>query len=232
MSSPKLTLVAATRLAETAFWSQSALGLSLRRLQADDRLVPRIAFSNSRGLPLIYNAAIEDASASEWVLFVHDDVWFDDFFVVDHVHQGLQAFDVIGVAGNRRRQPRQPGWAFASRAPDGRFVWDDKAFLSGTVAHGRTPFGRLSRFGPSGVGCELLDGVFLAARRSRLLDTGVRFDPRFSFHFYDLDFCRSARRHGLSLGTWPVALTHQSGGAFGSAAWEAAWKLYLEKWGD
>lgn len=72
MSSPKLTLVAATRLAETAFWSQSALGLSLRRLQADDRLVPRIAFSNSRGLPLIYNAAIESASASEWVLFVHD----------------------------------------------------------------------------------------------------------------------------------------------------------------
>ncbi len=149
MSSPKLTLVAATRLAETAFWSQSALGLSLRRLQADDRLVPRIAFSNSRGLPLIYNAAIEDASAGEWVLFVHDDVWFDDFFIVDHVRQGLQTFDVIGAAGNRRRQPRQPGWAFASRAPDGRFVWDDKAFLSGTVAHGRTPFGRLSRFGPS-----------------------------------------------------------------------------------
>lgn len=117
---------------------------------------------------------------------------------MDHVHQGLQAFDVIGVAGNRRRQPRQPGWAFASRAPDGRFVWDDKAFLSGTVAHGRTPFGRLSRFGPSGVGCELLDGVFLAARRSRLLDTGVRFEPRFAIHFYDLDFCRSARHHGLS----------------------------------
>ncbi|GAB4202832.1 MAG: hypothetical protein Fur0019_01200 [Tibeticola sp.] len=194
--------------------------------------MPRIAFSNGRGLPLIYNAAIEEASTSECVLFVHDDVWFDDFFLVDHVHQGLQAFDVIGVAGNRQRRPRQPGWAFASRASDGRFVWDDKALLSGTVAHGRTPFGRLSRIGPSGVGCEPLDGVFLAARRSTLLGAGVRFDPRFAFHFYDLDFCRSARHRELSLGTWPVALTHQSGDAFGSAAWEAAWKLYLEKWGD
>jgi GT2 family glycosyltransferase len=80
--------------------------------------------------------------------------------------------------------------------------------------------------------CELLDGVFLAARKSALTAKGVLFDPRFDFHFYDMDFCRSARQRGLRLGTWPIGLTHQSGGAFGTEKWNDKYQAYLKKWGD
>jgi hypothetical protein len=38
--------------------------------------------------------------------------------------------------------------------------------------------------------CELIDGVFFATRRSSLLQNQIKFDPQFTFHFYDLDFCR------------------------------------------
>jgi GT2 family glycosyltransferase len=223
-----IEIVSATRMSETDFWKTSALGLSLRRLKREARLVARLAFDNRRGLPEIYNARIDAADAQELLVFVHDDVWIDDTFVAERVIAGLQAYDVIGVAGNRRRLPGQPGWAFV----DAKFTWDDRQQLSGAVAHGRNPFGAISFYGPAPADCELLDGVFLAARKSALGAAGLRFDPRFEFHFYDMDFCRSARAKGLRLGTWPICLTHQSGGGYGSEAWQQKYRSYLEKWND
>jgi GT2 family glycosyltransferase len=187
-----------------------------------------VAFENTRGLPEIYNARIDAADAQDLLVFVHDDVWIDDYFLAERVIEGLQAYDVIGVAGNRRRLPGQPAWAFV----DAKFTWDEKVQLSGAVAHGRNPFGAISFFGPAPADCELLDGVLLAARRSKLTAAGLRFDPRFEFHFYDMDFCRSARAKGLRLGTWPICITHQSGGAFGSEAWREKFDKYLAKWND
>jgi GT2 family glycosyltransferase len=77
-----------------------------------------------------------------------------------------------------------------------------------------------------------MDGVFLAVKKATLLSHGLRFDPRFDFHFYDLDFCRTARDLGLRLGTWPIALTHQSRGGYNTPAWNEKARMYLEKWAD
>ena len=165
------------------------------------------------------------------MVFIHDDVWLDDYFFADRIIAGLQNFDVLGIAGNRRRLPRQPSWAFTGQMND-KFIWDVRENLSGAVAHGTASFGRVTSYGPVPAQCELLDGVLLAARRDTLRSKGVRFDPRFDFHFYDLDFCRSARAAGLVLGTGAVALTHLSQDAFGSANWQRNYEIYLEKWGE
>ena len=223
-----IEIVSATRLSEADFWNKSPLGWSLRRLERDGRLAARVAFANRRGLPDVFNERISAADSRDLLVFMHDDVWIDDYFLVDRVVEGLRAYDVIGVAGNRRRVPRQPGWAFV----DGMLTWDDRANLSGAVAHGTRPFGGVSVFGPVPAECELLDGVLLAASKGVLQANGVLFDPRFDFHFYDVDFCRSARQRGLRLGTWPICLTHQSGGAFGTKAWAEKYRAYLEKWGS
>jgi GT2 family glycosyltransferase len=223
-----IDLVCATRLSSDEFWGKSALGLSLRRLLHEQRLVPRVFFENRRGLPSLYNERIAAADAAPVLCFIHDDVWLDDHFVFEHLLAGVHAFDVIGVAGNKRRAPGQPSWAFAST----EFKWDDRANLSGVVSHGPSPFGQISAFGPVPAACEMLDGVLLAARRDVLRAAGVGFDERFEFHFYDMDFCRSARSAGLRLGTWPVAITHQSEGGFGSNGWIESYKKYLGKWGD
>jgi hypothetical protein len=47
-----------------------------------------------------------------------------------------------------------------------------------------------------------------------------------------MDFCRAARVKGLRMGCWPIALTHQSEGGYGSPAWREAYQAYLEKWKD
>jgi GT2 family glycosyltransferase len=221
-----IEIVSATRLPEPEFWENSALGCSLRRLEYDTRLVPRIAFENRRGLPEIYNARIVATDHCDFLVFVHDDVWLDDFFLADHVLQGCSQYDVIGIAGNRRRIDNQPGWFFI----DERYTWDDRSNLSGAVGHGKEPFSEVAYLGPSPADCELLDGVFMAARKSVLVEREVRFDPQFDFHFYDMDFCRSARAKDLRIGTWPICLTHQSTGAFGGDAWNSRRALYLKKW--
>ncbi|WP_422014201.1 glycosyltransferase [Roseateles sp.] len=223
-----LDLICATRLTAHDFWTRSALGQSLRRLAYDHRLKPQIAFENRRGLPAVYNERIAAPDAEPLLMFIHDDVWLDDHFFVEHTTAALEAADVIGVAGNRRRVPGQPSWAF----PTPRLEWDDSAHLSGTVGHAQHPFGTLAHFGPTPAPCELLDGVLLAARRDLLREKQLRFDERFDFHFYDMDFCRSARQAGLRLTTWPIAITHQSKGNAGSADWRRNYDAYLAKWTD
>jgi GT2 family glycosyltransferase len=221
-----IEIISATRLPEAEFWDRAALGISLRRLAHDTRLVPRVTFSNERGLPELFNERITALESPELLVFVHDDVWIDDHFVADRVVEGLRTYDVIGVVGNRRRVRYQPAWCVS----DTKFTWDHAANLSGSIAHGAQPFAPVSFYGAVPAECELLDGVFLAARKSALLHNSVLFDPRFEFHFYDLDFCRSARQRGVRLGTWPICLTHQSSGSYGTQKWREKYRLYIEKW--
>ena len=222
-----IDIVSATRCSEAGFWADSALGQSLRRLNFDGRLRPRVSFENRRGLSEVYNSALMAPDANDMLVFVHDDVWLEDLFLADRVAQGLRAYDVIGLAGNRRQSDQHVSWSYIGTD----LVWDDLAHLSGIIAHGPQPFGPVNCFGAVPADCELLGGVLLAVNRRTLLARAVAFDPQFDFHFYDVDFCRTARRQGLRLGTWPISVTHQSGGAFGSAEWTARHERYVRKWG-
>ena len=220
-------IICATRKSEADFHNNSALGISLLRLSYDNRLVARIALGNSRGLPDVYNEQLRAAGSDSIVVFMHDDVWIDDYFFSQRIAEGLNTYDVIGVAGNRRRISGQPAWMFVDR----KFTWDQRENLSGAVAHGPHPFGPVTNFGDAPAACELIDGVFLGAKKSVLMEKNIYFDPRFDFHFYDMDFCRTARQSGLKLGTWPICLTHQSTGAFGTEQWQKSYRIYLDKWG-
>lgn len=228
MIKPLVEIVSATRLTESGFWNESALGVSLKRLAADKRLTVRIALENRLGLPDIYNSRIDSDEPSEILVFIHDDVWIDDHFFVDRIIEGLMTYDVIGVVGNRRLTEQQTGWAFMND----QFAVDDHSNFCGAVAQGAQPFGTVQFLGPSPAPCQVLDGLFFATRKETLLRSGVRFDPQFDFHFYDIDFCRSAAFNGLKLGTWPIALTHQSGGAFNTQPWTEKKLLYRKKWAD
>ena len=114
MQQQKLLIVAATREAPSPFMESAPLGRSLRRLSFDRRLEARPAFNNRDGLPAVYNRQISEENREKILLFVHDDIWLDDCFVYDRLQEALVRFEIVGLAGNTRRQPGQPAWGFAS----------------------------------------------------------------------------------------------------------------------
>jgi GT2 family glycosyltransferase len=225
----KIRVVCATRKSEAEFFTSTATGRSLAGLRFP-RAHVRLFASNTRGLPSVYNQAIAEAAEDPAILvFAHDDLHVLDFFWVSKLVQGLAKFDVIGLAGNTRRVPRQPAWAFV----DDKFTWDARVHLSGVVGHGHGfPPENLSVFGQPGREVKLLDGLLLAADSRTLQAREARFDERFAFHLYDMDFCRTCEARGLRMGTWALSVVHESGGAFGTPSWREGYAQYLAKWGD
>jgi GT2 family glycosyltransferase len=217
-------VISATR-GSSAEFLERPLGRSLARMSFDATLQFAVVENNQAGLPAAFNRFLVEELRPHALVFVHDDVWIDDLFFSDRIRAALETFDVAGLAGNRRLLPGASAWHVKNNAME----WD-RGFLSGIVCHGAQPFGVAEIYGPTPAPVQLLDGVLLASRASALLDAGVRFDQRFDFHHYDMDFSRQANAAGLKVGTWPIAVTHASGGAFGTPAWKRSLALYREKW--
>lgn len=223
----EILLVTATRKTSAEFKKTAALSASLRQLRASsEKVSARITYQNRQGLGAIYNRYLSDRHADKILVFVHDDVRIEDLFFVEKLNEAVRTFDVVGLAGNRRPAA-------------GCLSWHDRERpLSGFVAHSldehsAAPRGEsifVSSYGPSPADCGLLDGLFLAVNAERVLACGAKFDERFAFHFYDLDFCASCAARGLRLGTWPLWAVHQSGGSFDTPEWREAAELYREKW--
>ena len=225
----KVRFVVASRASREQFFERTATGRSLRPY-AFPFLEIRLFPENRVGLPRLYNAVIEESRADPCMLvFAHDDLHILDYYWVEQLAAGLQRFQIIGLAGNKRRVARQPSWAFV----DARLTWDQPEHLSGLVGHGQGfPPSNLSYFGPPGQQVKLLDGLLLCASSTTFIEHDLRFDERFDFHFYDMDLCRSAEQKGITCGTWPLSVVHESGGSFGTPAWQAAYARYLEIWGE
>jgi hypothetical protein len=219
--------VVATRQSLEQFTQQSPLAQSLQRISTIAPITLDVFYENNRPLPEIYNHVIETAGMDDLLIFIHDDVWVDDWLLLFRLEEALQHFDCIGIAGNTRRLPQQASWIFKDTSRT-----FDHGYLSGMICHGTLKQAiHVSFYGSSPAAVKLLDGVFLVAKTSTLRNACVRFDPQFSFHFYDMDFCRSCEQAGLRMGTWPIALTHASSGSYANPEWEQAYALYLQKWG-
>ncbi|MCP1659281.1 glycosyltransferase [Neisseria perflava] len=225
-------VVATTKNAEQ-FWQETAFGISWRHHQAGkdwkNNTSIYVRFENRQGLPEVYNRRINDPNSGEYLVFVHDDVWLNDYFTPQRLREAFQQFDVVGVVGNRYCTPTQPSWCHTGFDERGKLVRDVRSHFSGAIAQGEDALGVLQSWGVSPQPVAVLDGVFIAVNKRRLLESDVQFDTRFDFHFYDMDFCRSAIAAGLNIGTWPIVMTHQSGGAF-KRQWRKAYQVYLEKW--
>ncbi len=223
-SAPQLLIVSATRHQEDAFWSESLLGRSLAR-QAHAGYGHCITYANTSPLALAYNRGLDQASDASVVVFCHDDLWLGDEPLAPQLAEALERFDLVGVAGNRRRDAGAQAWWLKADAS----AWDWPNLVGG-LRHGSPGAAKLQTYGPSPAPASLLDGVFLAGQAGRLRDAGLRFDPTFPFHLYDLDLCRSAETAGLRLGVWPLNLIHASGGAAFTQSWKACLLLYRQKW--
>lgn len=225
----KIIVISATSKSQREFWGENSAPLTTflgqRSMQFHDS---HIVYDNTDGLGAVYNRYIDKyAELDEDVIlvFVHDDVMIEDI----NFYRKLNAssFDIVGLAGASEFKIEAP--ALWHRAGAGK--------ISGAVAHTKDPFTRgesdiwMSSFGPFRQRCVVMDGLFLAVRVSALKKTGVRFDPSFGFHFYDLDFCLQCHEAGLSLGTEPIWVVHSSLGEYDKSGWLVDQERFINKWG-
>ncbi len=224
----KVRVVVATRENRADFIHKTATGRSLARLP-HPAIDTQIVLDNQRGLPEIYNAIVEHhRNDPSYFVFMHDDIHILDFFWIDHIIEGLQQFQILGLAGSKVRQPNQTIWA-----PDGVLKMGMREDLSGAVGHGQAfEPDQVTFFGPAKQQVKLLDGLMLCTHSSTMINNQLFFDQRFDFHFYDMDFCRQAEEKNISCGTWGISVVHQSSGNFNSPAWQSARDKYLDKWGS
>jgi GT2 family glycosyltransferase len=225
MANDKLPIrvVCATRLPRDKFLSHTALGKSINSFIDVSKAEVRLYADNSTGLSELYNKAIEESTDNPAILvFAHDDIVLCDYFWGERIRDGVEKFDISGIAGNVRRVPKQPSWFFI----DDKFTRDKATNFSGATF----PLTKDFPFNPTGRECKILDGLLFAVKSELLIKSSLRFDEKFKFHFYDVDFCRQAELKNLKMGTIPLALIHESSGNFLSNEWNDAYQTYLDKW--
>ena len=221
-------IVSATAYSREGFFARSPLGRSIEKLKAAFPFVDHdLAYSNSEGLPAVYNRAIDKHRALDTahLLFVHDDVYLNDIFMFDKLEKGFETFDLIGIAGSACLNLDSPnvGWYAC-----------DPSFRAGGVVHPLVDRqdGQFYHvfYGVAPRECLVIDGVFMVLKTAAVGD--VRFDEQFTFDFYDLDFCLALHRAGRKIATLPVLVTHLSVGAgFGRERFKIQEAKFLEKHG-
>ena len=188
------------------------LGISLPRFNFDEHF---IVYNNTKGISTCYNAIINAAIEKDitYLVFAHDDIYLSDTFTFDKLHTCFNEHDadVVGVAGSKQFN-LQRGLKY------GRAAWhtgSERSMWSGAVYHPvKETKGQwyCTNFGPSPAKVICLDGLFLAVKVESLKKSSVKFDERFDFDFYDLDFCISCHKAGLAVYTMPIAIFHNSHG--------------------
>lgn len=195
-------------------------------LYSGDDIKAAIKINNKTTICSHYNLCIEMAihEQFDWLILMHDDVSVEDKYLLNKLKQGFAEHDVIGLAGAKKAQIRQPAlWHLMSNQED----W------SGAVAH-YSDTGRVfvTNFGDTPSRCLILDGLFLAIKVSSITDD-IRFDPNIPAiaHHYDIDFSLTCNKHGLKLTTWPIWVVHGSPGLKQrTSEFDISQGYFLDKW--
>ena len=184
----------------------------------------QIVEHNRRGLSEVYNDFLDRFAGQDLLLLlVHSDVVIFDAFIREKLGQASSVFNIIGLVGSSHFDP-------ALRTPDFNWTIWPPQFLSGAVEH-VAPDGSLlwCSYGPTPRRCVAMDGMFLAIDMLKIGDH--RFDPQFTFHLYDIDFCLSAHMKNLVMGTTNVGVQHASAGNFATEDYRQNLERFRQKWG-
>lgn len=160
---------------------------------------------NTDSLSVQYNKAKKYYDQYDAIIFLHDDVFITDAFLIEKLQVAFAQFDVVGLAGGADISLKSYGlW---------HMMCDPKTF-SGAVSHfDNSGKEFVTAFGPFGKRCLLMDGLFLAVNPKTTKN--VNWDENVMFHHYDLLFCLEANKLKLKLGTAPIYVTHESPGLKG-----------------
>ena len=209
--------VVATEYNEEDFWNKAKISLFLEKTGHAE--TAEIVYQNKEGLSKVYNSFINEDNKSNFLIFVHDDVFIDDLFIEEKLNIGFDKYDIIGLAGAKscNLTAPLPAWHLMS----------DKSDYVGEVAHSNGNDIWTTVFGPTDSRALIVDGLFIAVNTAKLIDTDTYFDENFDFHHYDISFCLKANQNKLKIGVMPIKVTHFGlGDSMGSPEWQKSSEIF------
>lgn len=165
---------------------------------------------NVTALPEIYNRYInyETMRKHDIVLFVHDDLYIDDYKLRGKLYNSIQQYDIVGIAGATKLSIKAPTLWHIMSPPDARrgFVHHPVEIREDVWAN------KCSSYGYTPDRVIVIDGLFMAVNLRSVLKTEWIFNEQFDFHHYDLASCLDAHKLGLKIGVTPIHTIHSSPG--------------------
>ena len=172
---------------------------------SDTKVECDIEYENKEGLPTVYNRAMDNYPDGDFYVFVHDDITINDYQFFEKVRDSK--FDVIGPVGGK-------AWVIPNNLnPEIHpIIWTTATCgrgMSGFMNHHHNNEFMPSSYGVCPSRTWTLDGCCIIFNKPAL-EAGLRWDEDFQYHFYDMSVCFRANQLGLTVGTAPLLLTHES----------------------
>lgn len=185
--------------------------------------------NNTKSLQSLYNEILKSPDfRGSYVIFVHDDVYIDSYLNAQRINDVFECanFDIIGLAGSEKLNLSHP------------CLWHLNQGKHGVVNHSAGEDNLKvfsSAFGSTPSRVLVVDGVFMAVDVDKCVKTGTFFDENCpsGFHFYDMDFCLTAKKNGLTCGVYPFSVVHKSHGLKGyDPVFMAGQEYFIKKWSN
>lgn len=186
---------------------------------------------NKRGLPEMYNQVLLNDTTSDWLVFVHDDVYIDDACLLEKLDTARHnhGFDIVGAAGCLNPRIKEYNlWHVMSDRHDHR----------GTVAHPTGSSYGIEKqiaytcFGPTPARVAIIDGLFVAVHAPSAKAVGWKFNENYTFHHYDMSSCIDANKLKLKIGVYPINMIHSSPGlnSLDNPIWKNSNQQFLKEY--
>jgi hypothetical protein len=163
--------------------------------------------SNKEGLSKNYNVFLnENIDKFDYIVFLHDDVYVDDFNIGNKLIEAHKEYDIVGLAGGVNPSISKPAlWHLMC----GGFGPN----LRGTVFHYANDKQLFAtNFGVTPSRVTILDGLFLSVSTDSVSRSEWKFNEDYNFHHYDIASCIDANQKKLKLGVYPIWVFHKSPG--------------------
>jgi hypothetical protein len=213
-------------MSKESFWEHSALGKSLSECEDMQSCEFSFAYDFTGSICSYYNDSASPENGELILIFIMDHIGLIDPQWRTKLDAALAQFNVVGIRGNSQLTDEQPTWWFENLTPD-------PSTLLGSASIDTIDGATESQLRPTPLACKVLEPSFIAVRAKDLYDAEVDFDPNMGQSFLALDFCRTASKAGLSIGTWPIHISDASAlvsPLVHAENWSDYFLKYREKW--
>lgn len=183
--------------------------------------------NNIKGLSEVYNEALDKyRQIYDYIVFAHNDLIFDSlyYFIKQII---VENHPVMGLAGavHAPCYGKSPmAWNVIGGKSQAGEVWHK--------VNNETPFIKNIYAGVKKSSPALtVDGVVLIFSKRALDNPELKFDPQFTFDFYDMDICFTAAKLGLYCAIINAPVIHYSAGnGILAARYKELEVLFRQKW--